>query len=360
MALMKRWNKILSCRDVCDVYIDATQEELAPYLDISNEDYSYESDNVSPISQLLKDGFIRPCAAKQLISEIESNPIKVLEDPNAVYFLDISAQDAANIQKQYGVICKNENEIDDHELEEWKEYISVKGETGVSWREFLKGIRNMPTNSIIISDRYLFKSDNKPQEGWDGGSYTGIDSAVDIIDGILPDTFSSQATYNVLILYSSRPNKNQYESCKIPFNKLAKRLSGKIKELRNYKIKVELLSIDFGYQYYDITHNRRVITNYHIIRTEHELKAFANNKSMCSQTLNWDSLFSKGLLDNNSSPIKNQSILINGLIMINKYGIDHIESSNYQHGVDGVCPKSDNDKNRVVFSEIQNRLLKTV
>lgn len=347
MALMTRWNKILSCRDVYEVFIDATEKDLIQYENNNGYDFS-------PISQLISDGSIHPNAAKLKIEEIKNNPSKVLEDPCAVYFLDVTKEEAAHIQKQYGVIFRNENDIDDAELSDWSEIISCKDEKNHNWTDFLAKIKQTPTNTIVISDRFIFSNDVSSPE-W---NCPGIDNIVDILDAVLPTTFSKMFNYHVLVLYSdTKPDGKP--NCKISFNKLSKKLYKQISELRKekYNILVEVVSIPGNSYGYEWTHNRRIITNYHIIRTEQDLKAFSENKSTCSQTLNWDALFSKGIMDKNDTSYKKFKILLANLKEINKYGKERPESSMYKYAYDGICPKSIKDKNRFVFSEIQNRLV---
>ena len=355
MALMTRWNKILSCREVYEIYIDATEDTLSQFSNNYEEDFSYDDcSDVSPISQLIRDGIIRPNAAKQKIEEIKDNPLKVLEDPSAVYFLDVTSEEAADIQKQYGVICKNENEIDDTELGDWGEIISSEGDLDHSWSEFLAKIKQEPTNSILISDRFVFSNDELANDR----KSNGIDNIISIIDAILPKSFTQDSQYHVFILDSDKNPKGE-SNCKIAFNKLAKKLSEKISDLRKgkYKILVEVVAVPGNSYGYEWTHNRRVMTNYHIIRTEHNLKAFCSDKSICSQTLNWDSLFSKGIMDKNDISYKNFKILLNNIQKINTFGKANPERSMYKYACDGICPKSSTEKDRIIFSDIRNRMV---
>lgn len=355
MAMMTRWNRILSCRDVFEVYIDTTEDTILHYSENYEEDYSYNESKVSPISQLIRDGIIYPKAAKLKITEIKKDPLKVLEDPSAVYFLDFTPQEAADIQKQYGVICKNEDDIDDTELGDWGEIISCAGDQDHNWSDFLVKIKQSPTNSVIISDRFVFSNDDLAIDN----KSCGIDNIVNIIDAILPNSFTKDSPYHIFILYSDKNPKGE-SICKIAFNKLSKKLFDRISNLRkgSYKILVEVVAVPGSSYGYEWTHNRRVATNYHIIRTEHSLKAFNSKLSICSQTLNWDTLFSKGIIDKNDVSYKNFKILLKNIQEINKYGEKYPEDSMYKYSCDGVCPKSSQDKNKVVFSKIQNRIVK--
>ncbi len=349
MALLDRWNQIL--KSYCDIYLDATDDEIEKY-------NNYDGVNFSPINQLLNDAAIKPQSATEIIKAIRLNPSKVLDNPFSVFFLDIPSDKAKTIQRTYGVIFKNEDDIDDTELSKWREINSVEHETNHNWTEFLKGIKESPINSIIISDRYIFKNDDK-KDILGKRNTSGMDNIINILDAILPNQFTKKYPFHVFVLFSWSTGSNENDKCKIPFKDLSQELNLRIiQEIdRPYTIKFELLSVIPDSFNYELTHNRRVITNYHVIRVEHKLSAFKNNISDCTQTLNWDSLFSKGINDNNDPPFTNLKVLLNGLKHINEYGLSNKETCMYEYSCDGVCSMSQLKKDKIVFSEIKNRLI---
>lgn len=131
--------------------------------------------------------------------------------------MNVSVGDAKTIQKEYGVICKNEDDTDTDILDEEKEISCINNDTRHDWKEFFKEIANSPTNSIIICDRYLFSNE-------DGTN--GQENLIDILDSILPRSLKGE--YHILLLCSDIKNND--------FNILSKSLYDNIIKLRRYRI----------------------------------------------------------------------------------------------------------------------------
>ena len=95
------------------------------------------------------------------MNDIPNNNSRVLEQPCGFFVLPIDSTLANSIQSDYGVICRSSMDkvasvpltIDD---------IDVDGPNanGSTWGRFPFGLLGVPTNTIIIQDRYFFKSDN--------------------------------------------------------------------------------------------------------------------------------------------------------------------------------------------------------
>lgn len=336
MGLQDRWISILKKKKYVSVKVYASDEEIV--------EYAKNEVSCSPISNLILSGDITLNSDVQTINEIKLNYSKVLDYPTSVFFLDISKPEALKVQEEYGVICKNENDVDGTELSEDREIVSCKGEKGHNWSEFLGEVKKMPTNALVVSDRYLFSNDKL--SGKDARD--GRDNLICIVDSILPMSFSFKYDYQVLVLYSQN-------NCKLEFNELSKEISERITQLRSYPICVEIISLS-SYDYlYEETHNRRIITNYHVIRTEHKTNAFKDDTSTCSQVLNWDMIFSKGIIDNSDMPVKSQVVLINTIKEISKYGDGNKMTCGYYYSRNGKC-EQDNE-HKVIFGRTANRLI---
>lgn len=338
LALTERWNRIL-CKEVKDIHVYASDDELNNYL--------MEEADISPIANIVLSGDIKLNSSMEEIDGFIKDNSKVLNYPSGVFFLDITKDTAAEIQQKYGVICKNENDIDGKELSDEREISCTENEIGHSWSEFLEDIKKAPTNSLIINDRYLFAND----EHNDIKKRNGRTNFIEILNSILPISFSSEKPYHILLIYSQQQKNNEH---KLPFHKLSKELAKEVTKLRQYPIEFELLSVSENQPKYELTHNRRIITNYHIIRAEHKLQAFKDNKSTCSQVLNWNMLFSKGVLDKSDTPYKSYKQLIKDLREIAEYGKEHA-TSGYCYSMNGVPARNAN--NDPIFSPIQNRLI---
>ena len=339
LALGNRWSKIL-CSSVKKIFVYASNDEI---MDIQIGDASD-----SPITNIVQSGDLELVPSQDIIDGLIEDHSQVLNYPSSIFFLDIPKSTAESIQKQFGVICKNENDINDTELSEKREISCENGELGHCWSEFLKDIKLYPTNSVIISDRYIFAKDNNNDNP---PKREGRDSIIDILDAILPNSFSKEASYHILLLFSFTNNS---KDCKIPFHKLSSDLSKKIAALRPYKINFELITVSEAQKNYELTHNRRIITNYHVIRVEHKIQAFKGDKSLCSQVLNWDALFSKGILDKSDKPYKTHQILIRDINEISEYGSQHA-TSGYKYSLNGISARNENKEE--VFTEIKNRLI---
>lgn len=335
MSLTNRWNRLL-CKEVKDINVYASNDELDNYL--------IEDASISPIANIVQSGDIKLNSSIDMIDDFIADHSKVLNYPSGIFFLDIPPNIATDIQQKYGVICKNENDINGNELSDEREISCANGKVDHSWSEFLEDVKKSPTNSLIINDRYLFANDDEKNRD-------GRANLIDILNSILPLSFSSEEPYHILLIYSQQNNKIK---CRLQFQKLSNELAKTVKGLRKYPIKFELLSVSENQAKYELTHNRRIITNYHVIRAEHKFQAFQDNNCKCSQVLNWSMLFSKGVLDKSDPPYKSHKLLIGDLRTIANYGRAH-STSGYCYSMDGIPARNENHD--IVFSEIKNRLI---
>lgn len=254
---------------------------------------------------------IKTCA--DYINEIPHNSRLVLDNPSAVFLLKISPKEAETIQKNYGVICQSVDAIDDEILTKAYEFNLYDGKKGVDWAVFFnKRIHTIPSNALIICDRYIFCVDhNKPEE--DNvlkAIELGLSNIRGILNSILPRRYND--VYNVLIAFDSSKLIQSEEQEMILFKYIAEKLRDYAKEnkkSRFYKIHFDLISIDKTCTNYKKLHNRRIIGNYFLVRADYKLRAFNDNESTVTQTIFYDALFSKVFPMTPSgpdSPIKSQ------------------------------------------------------
>ena len=256
----------------------------------------------------------------EYINDIPHNARRVLENPNAVFLLNIRNQDADNIQNNYGVICQSIDSIDDEVLTKAYEYNLSDGQEGVDWAVYFdKSYHTLPSNALIICDRYIFSSNqNKPplkiaQEALE----LGLLNIRSILNSVLPRRHSDE--YNVLIVFdSSTFNQSEEHEMKM-FKHIAddlKNYAAGTKKVRHYKIRFDLISVDHNCMNYRKLHNRRIISNYFVVRADYKLQAFSNKVSLSTQTIFYDALFSKIVPMKPSgpdSPIKSQLQTINSI-----------------------------------------------
>ena len=349
----KNWYNIFMSENVDEVYIP---EDL-------DDEYVDSMGFNDTIGNLQRLGRITIKNDAEYINDIPNHPNRVLENPNAVFLLDIAPEEARKIQEKYGVICqsiKPNNPIDDSVLTQAYEYNLEDGQVGVDWNVYFdKTNHALPSNALIICDRYIFSASSESDEkSIKDAVDLGLKNIRSILDAVLPRKYSS--VYNVLIVFdsstlskSSTLNKEGKEE-KQMFKSIVDQLreDAKSNKKRQYKIRFDLISIDSNKMNYAKLHNRRIISNYFIVRAEYKLQAFNENKSRATQTIFYDALCSKIVLKPSgpNSPIKSQQQII-------KYIQELIENGNCRKYA-SIIDKQGEIEITSVCKSCSNRLLK--
>ena len=232
------------------------------------------------------------------IDNISSHPETVLEHPESVYILELDSNSCQSIQKDYGVLCYR---IDGDSCAEphlcmrgWS--VTTLASKRRNWRNLLSSIK-VPSNSLIIIDRYLFSSEvgETIQDAYD--------NLTDIMDMIIPQHLKTN--YHVFILFDLTQVKPR--EC----SRLAE-ISGKINKIkrglgRDFPIDVEILSMDGNSYKYEDTHDRRILSNYYTITATRKIKAFRGDSPFYRQDIHFKHLFSEGLDDGDLSDIPQEA-----------------------------------------------------
>ena len=86
------------------------------------------------------------------------HPEDVLKNPSSLYILDITHAEALAIQKTYGVLCVSGDSpditllIDINDIHITKEQEKL----GRGWDTVLDSVEPLPSNALLLTDRYLF------------------------------------------------------------------------------------------------------------------------------------------------------------------------------------------------------------
>lgn len=279
------------------------------------------------------------------MDQIESNPSIVHNDPCAIYLLNIDKEKAEKIQRDFGVICQSVDSLDSSFLT--KGFIDVSphnGDKDYGWAKVLSILKKYPSNSVIINDRNLFANETLDSASGEPGNKFGIDNLFEILDAIIPKKFCGE--YHVFVCFdesSLNPNVSIGYICDQITTSIKQRLH------RKSNIIFEILSLHGNSSpFYDITHNRRILTNYFIITAEHMLKAFDASKSLTSQHITGYKLFNHGLYDGNDAPEKLHRDMINDFKNMCNYFKEHPSSKFYTYYI---------NNNNQPFSSVKNRLL---
>ena len=236
--------------------------------------------------------FVIDSSRKDYINNITNNTKFVIEEPNAIFILNISKDKTNEISRKYGVLCFSADGIDEKKLIDPNlEYSPATNDVYGGWESILHSINNIPINALVLVDRYLFVNDKNHFTN-------GINSVYSILKTLLPEEFDRDNHFHVSIVFDPEIKKR-----KMDFRELASKINKKKHELfKPYFIDIELIGIPSNSRFYNDTHNRRIVSNYFLVRAEHQLGAFFGSRSACSQTLTPQRMFTYYCLNGHSDP----------------------------------------------------------
>lgn len=258
--------------------IISTEEQKA----ISSRSYLYK---------LLKQQPLQILNAAETES-FKSHPQEVLKNPSALYILNITTAEALSIQRTYGVMCLSADNPDITPLIDVNDiHVSNEREKlGRGWDSVLDSVEKLPSNALLLTDRYLFAS-RHPNAG------DGIANIKDILSQLLPQQFLG-GDYHVTIVFDNMAKHSTYtfEEIATQLNKLKLQLG------RGYPIMMEVLGITPNCTIYNKLHSRLIISNYYMVEAAHKLAAFNKEVGTARQTLIPLTLFTESSLNGTSTP----------------------------------------------------------
>ena len=219
-----------------------------------------------------------------------AHPENVLKNPSALYILDISAADALAIQRMYGVMCLSSSAPDITPLIDINDEHTTEKRlpTGRGWDSVLDSVEHLPSNALILTDRYLFKTTN-PIYG------NGFDNIRSILTELLPRELNTK--YHIMVVFDRDSMDPLYN-----FNSIAKRLHDIVLEFKKpYEIVTEVLGLSEGKDIYYKFHNRRIVSNYFVVKMDYSLAAFNKTEGTSEQTIIPQVLFTEESLNKRSS-----------------------------------------------------------
>lgn len=282
----------------------------------------------------------------QLLKEADTerykaHPEKVLNNPSALYILDIPPANALAIQRMYGVMCLSSSAPDITPLIDVNdEHTTEKSvSTGRGWDSVLDSVEHLPSNALILNDRYLFKTTNAVYGN-------GFDNIRSILSELLPHEL--ETNYHIAVIFDRNEKDPLYN-----FKSIAKRLNDIALEFKKpYKIVTEVLGLSEGKDVYYKFHNRRIVSNYFVVKMDYTLAAFNKTEGTSEQTIIPQVLFTEDSLNKRSSaPLKSMQQITKALKSFSEAlkssSMDH---NSYSYAINGQC------KDRCLT--ITNRLIK--
>ena len=229
----------------------------------------------------------------------KEHPENVLKNPSALYILNISSAEALSIQRKYGVLCLSSGALDISPLIDVNDYFTLSPgkKKFKGWDRVLDSIEKLPSNALVLIDRYLFSSRNK-----DTGD--GLINVRYILNELLPQEFGG-GDYHITIVFNVEAKHSSYT-----FDELASKLNSIAHQLRpGYSFMVEVFGIKESCTLYDDSHNRQIVSNYFIVEASHKLAAFTpEDKGTVHQSIMPLALFTESSLNGESSSAPLESI----------------------------------------------------
>lgn len=298
---------------------------------------------------------------------------KVLENPCAVFILDISPEKASEIQKKFGVICQSSKEMNIKVLTKYSvpiNFIPSKQPNNNLWKSHFEFCQKLPipSNCLIIVDRYLFSSEYGETVRV---SYYNIEQ---MMEAFMPNSFDSK--YHICIIFDAttisekdselfckeeirkleeiKTSKTDEEYKKEKFNTVFKKISTKVNKERqkfvkkhNYNVTLELLSCDKrDKQSYAKTHDRMILSNYFYVISSSGFKVFHDGSSNESNSvikkrkMHFYSLYATELDDDTYSiPVEAHADDIQGVHDIMKEAKEH--PTLYMYSINGKITSPD-------------------
>ena len=268
--------------------LDMTEEELDRLIEDTESDFAIfcNSYNIKTTAE--------PFVLKSLLTDKEN----LIKNCRSLFIMDIDEQEAKRISEEYGVLVLSKNRIDDNIFNQrfWRHHfikdVEFNGDAITEWLDVLKDMEWLPTNSLIISDNYLFADSTAKLEDC-------VENVKGLLNAILPQTLS--VDFHILIS-TKHPNCSETRR-----NRMVGNIISYIRSKRDYDIKVEFI-------FYDSIHQRKVITNYNVMVGDKGFVNFNNSK--------------KKIIDNNPTYACSVFQNIKNSIGDSEYGIATVDLKN--------------------------------
>ena len=234
--------------------------------------------------------------------------------------------ESVKIQVEYGVMCRGGVDINISSLIDINdEHTTDKNEPlGKGWDTVLDSVEFLPSNALILTDRYLFKTTNAKYGN-------GFDNVRSILTELLPRELNT--TYHITIVFDKDNIDPLYN-----FLTIAKRLNDIKEEFkRPYPITMEVLGITGKNDTYHNFHNRRIVSNYFVVKMDYSLAAFNKTVGTADQTITPQVLFTEDSLNRHSTaPLKSMEQIISTLRKFsNTLSSPYTNHNSYYYAVDG-------------------------
>ncbi len=311
------WKHLVDSHDITEFYFPEEHNPQPTTMGNVND----------PISDLLLFANVYPSSKYQETLKNNGYPSLKKNFPNISYSFclldnkDFERDETVKIEKELGIFCQLSSDVEDRRLcaPTISHAVDINDNRDNDWTAFFKRFPLLPSNSVVISDRYFFADKYKDDQTGREISYA-IENVEKLLDCIVDSEYQNE--YNVLIFfdYETLGNPSHSEDYK------KNRMQNILKDLHTYarkkafhnglepiRINFELVSVAPEAGQRSITHDRVFASDYYTIDATHAISAFSKGKVLVSQLLRYSSLFSSIGADKKSDIIRYRSMLFKGL-----------------------------------------------
>lgn len=215
------------------------------YLNMTDEELLAELVEGTPIFEFIKaNGGRDPHAAKPFFDSLYGNLSSITQRPRAVFFLNLTEQDAIDTQARFGVMVQTQDTIDDVILRGTYFKICLAGDiyqdAGNSGWKVLLPNNLPPANSLVITDSHLFDNER---------GAIGVSNVLALADAVLPQQLD---THFCILIIAPEPQGRGLLWCN---QKVLSIKTGLANLGRPYDIKFEMV-------FSNTEHERIAILNY--------------------------------------------------------------------------------------------------
>lgn len=279
-------------KGIVDIFVDIERNVLDELMDgseypvINSEGY----EDFPTLFDFVNDKDCSLLSGKERMDRVKKKEKYKNTPSSAIFIFDkISKYDIQVIQKKYNFVCLSGDDlsylskiISRSNYQHYWDTEDTK-ERG-SWVSIINTLPKYPCDTIVFCDHYLHKND-----AWDYRNIT------DIVKSLCFNNMSERAI-NILFIWGRDVNAKQIPEKTII--QQANAISKKILKLSNgAAVRIEFIYCvgnGNGYNLYEHTHNRKILTNFSLASVDYDLAAFSiDQRPTKDQRICYDLILSK-------------------------------------------------------------------
>lgn len=232
-------------------------------LDMSDDELDTAlEDTESEFATFCNSNNLKTLAEKSVLQNMKSNKDELVKHCRSLFFMDVTPEEAKKIQEETGILVLSKQDIDDNVFNRgfWRHRfvkdVAIKGDAISEWKDVLKDMPWLPTNSLVITDDYLLTESQALLDDC-------VENVKGLLDAILPDNLAVDFHVLISCFHPKYDEKTR--------NQIVGMIKSYINSKRPYDVKIEFI-------FHDTIHQRKIITNYNVMVGDKGFINFNNKK----------------------------------------------------------------------------------